>query len=184
MAIFGEDFLLASQTLIDSRREARSQNAPWYRRLVGDTGKAHIARCLKRGTLTQLQQSGYQAEDIVESGLDIMCLERFRPAELHDFGFTLEMLLSMGFGGKQLRDFTWRELNLFGLKAENILNLSVTVHDILAMNLSVQQLHTLGFTRRNLQERGATPAMLEDAFGGEDAQMYLGGTAPVSVPRG
>jgi hypothetical protein len=183
MAVLGDDFVQACESLVAARREAKEADTPWYRRIVGDTGKAHIARCLKRGTLSQLQQAGYMAEDIVEAGLDMSVLDRFTPSELKDFGFTFPMLLSLGLGGKHLRRFSWRELQLFGLKAEDIFNLSTTVHDILAMDLTVQQLHTMGFTRNNLTGRGGTQEMLEGIFGAEDTQMYLGGAPTLSVPR-
>ena len=173
MAIIGNDAIRASETLIQARRQARTADNPWYRRLVGDTGQKRLVRLLKTRTLTELEQSGFIPEDLVETGLDITILNRFSPTELHAHGFTWDILKNLGIGGTQISKFTWRELNLFNLRSEQIFSLSTTAHDILSIGLTVQRLHTLGFNQQNLTDRGASPEQLEEIFGREDTQMYL-----------
>lgn len=173
MAILGDDAIRASQSLIEARRRESRSEDPWYRRLVGDTGQKRLIRLLQTRTLTEFEQSGFSPSDIVEAGLDITALERFSPTELHAHGFTWDILISLGLGGGQIGKFTWRELNLFGVRKEQIFSLSTSAHDVLSIGLTVQQLHTLGFTREDLMDRGASPEHLEEVFGVEDVGMYL-----------
>lgn len=170
----GEDRLLAIAAVVSARRDARkTEPSGFFNRIM--SSKSVTADRLKsylRSNLTSLKLKGILPQDFVEQQVTFQELAHHSVDAMIDFGFSWDHFMRMGLDAAGLQRFEFRHLKTLRACSKDILNAGPTIHDLLAMQMSPQQLHELGFRWHDLKAIGADDDVLP--FSARDIDIYFG----------
>ena len=121
-------------------------------------------------SLTTLKLQGFIPEDFIEFEIpwDKM------PYSIDDcaaFGFTFDHMLAMNFQPHHFKQFEWRHYRQMRVDADAMLKTCLSVHDLIALKFTPQQLHHLKWSWAKLKGIGATPENIN--MSASDQQLYF-----------
>ena len=156
-ANMGEDSVLAMQALIDSRRktanlsEEASGGWGWFKKTP-----ASLNNLIKSGkSLNALKLDGHLPEDLVEEGISWGKLSKVYTMEaLINFGFTYQHMKRLGFSTDDFKKLKLYQIKDLGITAEDMMQTSMTIHQLSELKIPLHELHALGFTWSDLVSMG------------------------------
>lgn len=166
---FGQDRLLSIQSTIDARRAAPKPDKSMWRKLFSRS----LSSMVSSGTsLQSLKLQGMIPEDFVEHQISYDSLS-YSLDDLVDFGCTYEHFLEMGFRADHFKAFEPRHYKRLGIRAKDMLRTSMSIHDLIALNLSPQTLHSLGWTIDQFKSIGGDKNTLTALCNEQDMALYF-----------
>lgn len=157
---FGQDRLVAIETLISARREARDvkPNVAFLGGITSWFGKAaSLDALVSNGTsLNTLRLQGYMPEDFIENQITWKKLCKvYKVDSLIDFGCRWHHMIVMGFCPEDFKTLSWQQLyTTLNVRAADMLKTSITVRQLSELNYSIQNIKQLGFTWSDLTNMG------------------------------
>ncbi len=150
---FGEDRLIAMESLIDARSKMKKteNNNTWF------NFNTTLQSMVNLGTaLTTIKLKGYLPEDFIEKGISWKSLNKIYTVDsLLDFGFRWHHMIVMGFKPKDFKSLNWHHLSaVLDLKAADMMQTSMNIRDLASLNLEAYQLNELGFTWQDFVNMG------------------------------
>jgi len=144
--------MTALRAVIEARRQPTTTTL-WER-----TRQFFQKRDLPRlvGTsLTTLKIQGFTAQDFVEHEIRWRAMP-YSIDDAIDFGFTWDHMRTMGFEPLHFKQFEPKHYTQLGVTAKEMMQTSLSVHDLVALKLSPQMLHQLKWSWEELRTIGAT----------------------------
>lgn len=184
----GNDRLLSIAAVVSARRNARKDEtkAGFFQRIIGSKNiSSDRLKQYLHSNLTSLKMNGILPMDFVEQQVSFQSL-RHSVDSMIDFGFTWDHMMRMGLNAEGLQKFQFHHFKQLKIKSNDILNTCPSIHDILSLQMTPQQLHELGFTWTQLEEIGANEDILP--FNKRDINVYFGkqnrpAVQPTQQPR-
>lgn len=166
----GTHQLTALNAIIDARRQVPKQDSFWSRRLFG---RRDLPKLI--GTsLSTLKQQGYIPEDFIEHEIPWSKM----PYSIDDtiaFGFTYDHMLAMHFQPQHFAQLEWRHYRQLRIDSNAMLKSCLSIHDLVALGFTPQQLHQLKWSWSQLQSIGANTENIN--MTPNDQQIYFQQTA-------
>lgn len=166
----GTHQLTALNAIIDARRQVPKQDSFWSRRLFG---RRDLPKLI--GTsLSTLKQQGYIPEDFIEHEIPWSKI----PYSIDDtiaFGFTYDHMLAMHFQPQHFAQLEWRHYRQLRIDSNAMLKSCLSIHDLVALGFTPQQLHQLKWSWSQLQSIGANTENIN--MTPNDQQIYFQQTA-------
>lgn len=153
-ADFGDDRLKAMSILIDKRRKANKMEKPkgflWF------GGKTDLRSKVQSGTsLHTLKLNGYIPESFVEENVPYkQVANTYTMASIVDFGFRFHHMLVMGFQPEDFKKMSANQLDELEIKATDMLQTSITIHELAELGLDLYKLCEMKWTWADLRKIG------------------------------
>ena len=144
---FGTSQLESMNAIVQARRVPQKELSMWQK-ATSMFQKSDIAN----GSLSTLKLQGFIPQDFVEQGKSWDTLHSL-DAKI-DFGFKWEHMLTMNFQPHHFKTFEWRHYQQLAVGAKEMMQTCMDIHDLVALQLSPQQLHQLGWTWERLTAIG------------------------------
>lgn len=176
---FGNDRIIAMESLITARREARLENKSgifsWF-------SSSNLKSLITSGTsLVNLKLQGYLPEDFIEKQITWKKLTSvYKVSSLLDFGFRWDHMLRMGFVPENFKDLDWAEMfTTLQIRSGEILQTSITFDQLADLDIPIHRLRELGITWRDIISIGGNVKSLRSMTDKvSDLTTYFGATQP------
>jgi len=176
LADFGSHRKIALQAIINARRQPKAESSMWER-TKNFFQKKDLPRLI--GTpLSSLKLQGFIPNDFIEYEIPWDAI-KYSIDDCISFGFTFEHMLRMNFRPDHFKQCEWRHYRQLNIDAKEMLKTCLNIHDLIALNLTPQQLHQLKWSWADLASIGGTKENIK--FTKADQQMYF--KKPVTKQR-
>ena len=184
----GDNRVISIQSVIDARRNAPVEEKSIWNKAAHFFSNNSFQKTVSKSSLSTLKLKGVLPEDFIENQIRFSSLDYSIDA-LTDFGFTFEHFLEMGFEPTGFQLFSDHNYKRLGVRARDMLRTSMNIHDLVALHLTPQQLHSLGFTMEIFKSIGGTKENMKALCSANDMQLYFErsakkvGRTPVKVKK-
>lgn len=162
----GTHQMTALKAIIEARRQIPPEDSFWNRHFFS---KKELPKLI--GTsLTTLKQQGFIPEDFIEYEIPWSKM----PYSIDDaiaFGFTFNHMLAMHFQPQHFAQFEWRHYRQLRIDSNTMLQTCLSIHDLVALKFTPQQMHQLKWSWTQLQSIGATTENIN--MTPSDQQLYF-----------
>ena len=162
---FGESKLHSMNMIIHARRTPLEELSLWQK------ATAMFDNNDLSGSLSTLKLKGFQPHDFVERQVRWGSLKHSTDA-LIDFGFKWSHMIAMNFQPNDFQKLEWKHLQKLQITAKEMMQTCMSVHDLVALKLTPQQLHELGWTWDNVKTIGGTRDNV--CISEQDIDIYFG----------
>mgnify|MGYP001241283404 CR=1 FL=1 len=169
---FGTSILEAMQHIVAARRTPLPTLSLWQH-ATAMFNKKELPQLIGQ-SLTTLKLQGYTPEDFVEHAIpwDKMV---YSTDSLIDFGFKWHHMIALNFQPHHFQKLDWCHYLQLKIDANAMMQTCLSVHDLVALKLTPQQLHQMGWTWDHLTAIGANENNLN--ISKQDLNIYFGHTA-------
>lgn len=153
------DRILAMESLIQARQTKAKTTKGWF-----NFGTSSLKGMVSNGSsLNSIALKGYSPEDFVEESIGWRQLSKVYTADaLMEFGFKWNHLLTMGFEPRDFKFVPWHHIkDTLNLKASDILQTSINLRELAALDLELYQLQELGFAWSDFVKMGGNSRTLK-----------------------
>ena len=169
----GDNQLNFIQSTIESRRAAPVKEKTLWQRASHFFSKSSLPRLVSSNTsLHSLKMQGFLPQDFIEEQVRFDNL-KYSIDDLTDFGFTYDDFLEMGIRSDHFSKFSEHNYKNLKIRATEMLRTNLHIHDLIALNLSPQQLHSLGWTLSMFKSIGGTKENLKGMCSDKDLTLYF-----------
>ena len=151
---FGLDKMQSMNTIVQARRIPIPELSMWQKATIMFQ-KKNLSDCLHY-SLSTLKLQGFVPADFVEQGVSWEQITHHSTESLLDFGFVWLDMIAMNFLPHHFKLLEWSHLHQLNIKSVNMLETALSIHDLIALRLSPQQLHQLGWTWTQITDIGGT----------------------------
>lgn len=154
-ANFGDDRLKSMTIQIEKRRQINKLEKPKsYFNLFGT--KTNLRSMIQSGTsLHTLKLNGYIPESFVEEGIKWReVASTYTMASLIDFGMRFNHMLTMGITPENFKQMDANQLEELNISAADMMQTSISIHQLAALGLSLPTLCQMKFTWADLRKIG------------------------------
>lgn len=169
----GTDIMASMRSVVAARRTPAAEMSMWQKATTMFS-KKELPRCLHY-SLTTLALQGFQPQDFIEHNIPWRSIQHPIDATI-DFGFEWSHMIAMQFEPHHFKSMEWRHFQQLKIGAMEMLQSSLRIHDLVALELTPQQLHQLGWTWDLLTSIGATTDNI--SISPQDIRIYFGKTTP------
>jgi|TARA_B110001452_G_scaffold267615_1_gene278494 hypothetical protein len=146
---FGTSQLESMNKIVTARRTPQQELSLWQKA----TSMFQKSDLAIHKSLSTLKLQGFIPQDFVEQGKLWDKLPHSLDAKI-DFGFKWEHMIMMNFQPHHFKTFKWRHYQHLSVGAKEMMQTCLDIHDLVALQLSPQQLHQLGWTWERLTAIG------------------------------
>lgn len=164
---FGTNRLQSMNTVIRARRTPPEEQSMWQRAISTIVGGNSLS-----GSLSTLKLKGFQPHDFIEKQVSWGSLKQHSTDALIDFGFNWSNMLAMNFQPHDFKKLEWRHLQQLQITAKEMMQTCLTIHDLVNLKLTPQQLHQLGWTWDHLTSIGGNQDNI--CISQQDIKLYFG----------
>jgi len=151
---FGLDKIQSMNSIVSARRIPAPELSMWQKATTMFQ-KKNLPACLHY-SLSTLQLQGFIPADFVEQGVSWEQLSHHTTASLLDFGFVWSDMIAMNFLPHHFKLLQWSHLQQLNIKSVHMLETVLSIHDLVALQLTPQQLHQMGWNWAQITEIGGT----------------------------
>ena len=166
---FGTSIVEAMQHIVAARRIPLPTLSLWQQ-ATKMFNKKELPNLIGQ-SLTTLKLQGYMPEDFVEHGIQWENLV-YSTDSLIDFGFKWHHMIALNFQPHHFKNLDWNHYLQLKIDANAMLQTCLSVHDVVALELTPQQLHQMGWTWDHLTAIGANEDNLQ--ISKQDLNIYFG----------
>ena len=170
---FGTDQLQSMNAIIQARRTPQPSMTLWQKA----TAMFQPSDLSVHKSLSTLKLQGFIPQDFVEQGIEWERIPYTMDAII-DFGFRWHHMLSMNIQPHHLKPMEWRQFQRLSIGAKEMMQTCLDVHDLVAIGLTPQQLHQMGWSWDHITAIGGTKDNI--AISAQDVNIYFG-TKPEPV---
>ena len=163
---FGTNRLHSINTVIHARRPPPEEQSIWQKAISTIVGSNNL-----NGSLSTIKLKGLQPHDFIEQQVQWGSLKH-SPDALIDFGFTWSHMLAMNFQPHDFKKMEWKHLQQLKITAKEMLQTCMSIHDLVALKLTPQQLHQLGWTWNLITSIGGNQDNI--SISSQDISLYFG----------
>jgi hypothetical protein len=165
---FGTNRLQSMNTVINARRTPKEEISLWQKAISTIVGGNSN---LKESSLSTLKLKGFQPHDFIEQQIAWGSLKHSTDA-LIDFGFTWSHMLAMKFQPHDFKKLEWRHLQQLKITAKEMMQTCMSIHDLVELKFTPQQLHQLGWTWNHITTIGGNQDNI--SISPQDINLYFG----------
>lgn len=174
---FGSDRVVAMESLIAARREARATTP---KGLLSWFSNTNLRSLIQSGTsLVNLKLQGYLPEDFIEKQISWKKVSSiYKVPSLLDFGFRWHHLILMGFIPENFKQLDWNEMfTTLQIRSQEMLQTSITFDQLSDLEIPIHRLRELGLTWGDLIAIGGNVKSLRNMTENvSDLTTYFGAT--------
>ena len=154
--------ILAMESLITARQNKDKEvRNGWFSAF---NSKTSLLSMITMGSaLSTIKMKGFIPEDFIEKGITwSKVMSVYTIDGLLNFGFRWHHMIIMGFKPKHFKSLNYDQMHdVLNLKASDILQTSLNIRDLCALQLEPYQLHELGFTWSDFVKMGGNATTLK-----------------------
>ena len=158
----GQDRIIAMESLIQARQSKDKEvSNGWFSSFKSKTS---LQTMINMGSsLTTIKLKGFIPEDFIEKGITWSKLQGVYTIDsLLHFGFRWHHMIVMGFKPKDFKVLSYDQMNTdLNLHAADMMQTSLNIRDLGALQLEAYQLHELGFTWSDFIKLGGNASTLK-----------------------
>ena len=168
---FGTSQLQAMRSIIAARRLPPKELSMWQK--TTSMFQKHTLPTLIGTALSHLTLQGFIPEDFIEHSIQWEQLP-YSVDDCLDFGFTWTHMLQMNFKPHHFKSLEWRHFTQLQLDADAMMKTCLSIHDLVALKLTPQQLHKLKWSWAHITTIGGTADNIK--ISPQDRAIYFGRT--------
>lgn len=165
----GTTQLNAMNAIIRARRVPQKELTLWQKA----TSMFQQSDLAAHKSLSTLELQGFLPQDFVEQGIEWESLKHSTDAVI-DFGFRWDHMLAMNFQPHHFKEMEWRHLQKLGIGAREMMQTCLSIHDLVALKLTPQQLHQMGWTWDHITAIGGNKDNI--SISSKDVSIYFNQT--------
>lgn len=158
----GDDRIVAMESLIQARQSNNKETTGgWFSSFKSS---ASLQSMVNMGSsLSTIKLKGFLPEDFIEKGITWNKVKSVYTIDsLLNFGFRWHHMIVMGFKPKDFKSLSWDQMNItLNLTATDMLQTSMNIRDLGALQLEPYQLHEMGFTWNDFVKMGGNASTMK-----------------------